>query len=224
MTTTNSGPGDNVSSRADLLPDRERGDATDRGGPSNTVNTTVEEPAYEGMRVDRYVADVLGLVTRSQLKARHAVVYLNEKPVKLSKTVTVGDAVTVVVPEPEPISLDPEPMDLDILYEDRRMLVVNKPAGLVVHPGNGHPTRTLVHGILHHVRTMRDHFGAETARPGIVHRLDKDTSGVIVIAKDTDAHEFLSRQFRDRRTEKLYLAVVHGFFRPSAGIVAGLVV
>lgn len=188
------------------------------------MHVTVEEPAHDGMRVDRYVADVLGLVTRSQLKARHALVYLNEKLVKLSKTVTVGDAVTVVVPEPEPISLEPEPMDLDILYEDHRMLVLNKPAGLVVHPGKGHPRHTLVHGVLHHVRTMRDHFGAETARPGIVHRLDKDTSGVIVIAKDTSAHELLSRQFRDRKTEKLYLAVVHGFFRPAAGTVAGSIV
>ncbi len=206
-------------------PQQGPGDTPDATGRrSTTMHVTVEEPAHDGMRVDRYVADVLGLVTRSQLKARHALVYLNEKLVKLSKAVTLGDAVTVVVPEPEPISLEPEPMDLDILYEDRRILVVNKPAGLVVHPGNGHPTHTLVHGVLHHVRTMRDHFGAETARPGIVHRLDKDTSGVIVIAKDTSAHEFLSRQFRDRSTEKLYLAVVHGYFRPAAGTVAGSIV
>ncbi|NBC29629.1 MAG: RluA family pseudouridine synthase [Spirochaetes bacterium] len=184
----------------------------------------VEEESCVGMRVDRYVADELGLATRSQLKAREAEIQINGKAVKLSKTISLGDLITVRLPAPEPISLEPEDLHLDILYEDARMIAVNKPAGLVVHPGNGHPTHTLVQGILHHVDQLDERFPGEAVRPGIVHRLDKDTSGVIIVAKDPDAHEVLSQQFRERTTDKLYFAVVHGQLPAKRGEVEGSIV
>jgi 23S rRNA pseudouridine1911/1915/1917 synthase len=184
----------------------------------------VEDEACAGMRVDRYVADELGLATRSQLKAREAEIHVNGKSAKLSKTLSVGDIVTVRLPAPEPISLEPEDLDLDILFEDERMIAVNKPAGLVVHPGNGHPKHTLVQGILHHVEHLEERFPGEVVRPGIVHRLDKDTSGVIIVAKDAEAHELLSQQFRERTTEKLYFAVVHGQLPARRGEVQGSIV
>jgi 23S rRNA pseudouridine1911/1915/1917 synthase len=173
------------------------------------------------MRVDRYVADILGAVTRSQLKARDAEILVNGKPAKLSKPVHLDDVVTLRLPPAPAVSLEPEAMHLDVLYEDERMIAVNKAAGMVVHPGHGHPTHTLIHGIMHHVAVMQERFTDEPVRPGIVHRLDKDTSGVIVLAKDPEAHEILARQFRDRTVRKLYLALVHGTLRPATGVVQG---
>lgn len=184
---------------------------------------TVDDERHEGMRVDRYVADVLGLVSRSQLKRRDAAISINGRPAKLSRSIAPGDHLSISLPPLEEISLDPEPMDLEIIYEDARMLAVNKPAGLVVHPGNGHPRHTLVHGVLAHLRTTPDQVGGDAIRPGIVHRLDKDTSGVIVVAKDPEAHEELSRQFHDRETGKLYLAVIHGRLTPSRGELRGTI-
>lgn len=184
---------------------------------------TVDDEEHVGMRVDRYVADVLGLLSRSQLKRRDAEISINGRPVKLSRSISLGDRLDISLPPVEAISLDPEPMDLEIIYEDERMLAINKPAGLVVHPGNGHPRHTLVHGVLAHLRGTPEELGGEAIRPGIVHRLDKDTSGVIVVAKDPEAHEELSRQFHDRETGKLYLAVVHGRLSPPRGELRGTI-
>jgi 23S rRNA pseudouridine1911/1915/1917 synthase len=127
---------------------------------------------------------------------------------KANTAVRPGDVVTVEVPAPAPSTLEPEDLPLPILHDDADVVVVNKPAGLVVHPGAGHPTGTLVHALLHHVQDLSG-IGGE-ARPGIVHRLDKGTSGVMVVAKNDTAHQELARQFHDREVEKEYVALVWG--------------
>ena len=193
----------------------------DEEGRITEFQVSVDDAGHAGMRVDRYVAEVLGAVTRSQLKARSAEIRVNGVSAKLAKPVQLEDIITLKLPALEAPSLEPEAMNLDVLYEDARMIAVNKPAGLVVHPGHGHPSHTLIHGIIHHVESMRERFGGEVVRPGIVHRLDKDTSGVIVVAKDPEAHEDLARQFRKRETRKLYLAIIHGAVHPPWGVVEG---
>jgi 23S rRNA pseudouridine1911/1915/1917 synthase len=127
---------------------------------------------------------------------------------KANTPVRAGDRVAVDVPPPAPTELAPEDIPLRILHDDRDIVVVDKPAGLVVHPGAGHETGTLVHALLHHVRDLSGIGG--DLRPGIVHRLDKGTSGVMVVAKHDAAHQELARQFHDREVEKEYVALVWG--------------
>jgi len=120
-----------------------------------------------------------------------------------------GEALQVTIPAPEPTELIPELVPLDIIYEDSGVLVINKPAGVVVHPSVGHSSGTLVHAILGHATDLRGVGG--TQRPGVVHRLDKDTSGLILFAKDDQAHRWLQEQFKDRKVHKSYLALTDGF-------------
>jgi len=122
--------------------------------------------------------------------------------------VKTGDRVYVCIPPPQPIEALPEPIGIDVVYEDPSLIVVNKPPGLVVHPAPGHPNGTLVNGLLNHCPDLKGIGG--DIRPGIVHRLDKDTSGLIVVAKDPVALNHLAGQFRQRRVKKTYLAVVYG--------------
>ncbi len=119
-----------------------------------------------------------------------------------------GERVAATVPPPEPSQLEAEDIPLDVLYEDERILVVNKPPGMVVHPGPGHPSGTLVHAALAHAPDVKGVGGIR--RPGVVHRLDKDTSGVILLAKDDETHQHLQRQFKERQVEKRYLTLVDG--------------
>ena len=163
------------------------------------------------LRVDRYIADHLGILKRSQMKNRNVRVLLKGKEIKLSKIVTSGDIITVEYDHLLPLNLIPEKIELNIIYEDSNSIVINKPQGMVVHPGAGNFTGTLVHGLLHHCLEMRNEFPQDDIRPGIVHRLDKDTSGVLISAKNPDALEFLSSQFRNKSTHKSYLAIVKGF-------------
>jgi 23S rRNA pseudouridine1911/1915/1917 synthase len=129
-----------------------------------------------------------------------------------------GDCISVRIPAPAPPSKHlPEPIPLDVLYEDERIVVVNKPAGLVVHPAPGHAGGTLVNALLHRCPDLSG-IGGEL-RPGIVHRLDKDTSGVLVVAKDAAAQEGLSAQFKNRSVKKTYLALVWGSFPERAGVI-----
>ena len=134
-----------------------------------------------------------------------------------SRAVAVGEVVDVAFPPPRPTALRPEDVPLSILHEDDDLLVIDKPAGMVVHPGAGAAAGTLVHALLHHCRGLSGIGGVE--RPGIVHRLDKQTSGVLVAAKNDAAHRALTRQFHDRTVEKEYAAVVWGIPRRRAGVV-----
>lgn len=176
-------------------------------------------PQAAGQRLDLFVAGAAAL-SRSQVQRLidEGRVLVAGRRRRASHRLGAGDEIRFEVPPPRPSPLVPQPIPLEILYEDADLLVLNKPAGLVVHPAPGHPSRTLVHGLLHHCPDLRG-IGGE-GRPGIVHRLDKDTSGVMVVAKTHEAHQSLSRQFKGRRVLKRYLAVVHGEMREDRGEIA----
>jgi 23S rRNA pseudouridine1911/1915/1917 synthase len=172
-----------------------------------------------GMRLDRFLAQELPRLSRSRLQAliRKGYVTLNEKKSRPREILHAGDVIRLVEPPPEKIATEPENIPLDILFEDDDLLVINKPAGMVVHPGAGNRSRTLVNALLAHCRTLSGIGGKE--RPGIVHRLDKETSGCLVVAKNDATHQGLSRQFAERTVEKIYLALVAGVMRNRRGII-----
>jgi 23S rRNA pseudouridine1911/1915/1917 synthase len=182
---------------------------------------TVGPEVKPGTRIDKYLAGLDGLCTRSQLKTALRRVAQNGKAVKVSKTVRPGDILEIEFAPPEPPRYAAQEIALDILYEDARVIALNKPRGMVVHPGNGVAGGTLVQGLLYHVRGLAQSFPGEPLRPGIVHRLDKDTSGVVVAAKDPEALEYLANQFRGRSVKKRYLAIVRGRLPEMRGIIAG---
>ncbi len=170
-----------------------------------------------GERLDRYVAQRLPELSRAQVQRLleeeavtvHGVVH------KPSYKVQPGDVIQVRIPPPVPMELTPEPIPLDIIYEDEDLVAVNKPPGQVVHPSPGHASGTLVHALLAHCDDLSGIGG--TLRPGIVHRLDKDTSGIILAAKHDAAHQHLQAQFKARQVSKVYLALVEGEVTPLRG-------
>ncbi len=170
-------------------------------------------------RLDRFLADQLPELSRSQLKILidDGRVRLGGQPVKASLRLKGGESVTVEIPPPEPAAAHPQDLPLTILYEDSRLIVVDKPAGLVVHPAAGHREGTLVNALLHHCRDLAG-IGGEL-RPGIVHRLDKDTSGVMVATKDDAAHQHLAAQFKVHSITRRYLALIHGLPTAAAGTI-----
>jgi 23S rRNA pseudouridine1911/1915/1917 synthase len=175
------------------------------------------EAADAGLRMDVFLARHLTDLSRSEIQRliRTGRVTANGRPVKASALVTTGLDARVSIPAPAAASLAPEPLPLRILYDDADLVAIDKPAGMVVHPAPGHARGTLVNALLHHVRGLSGVGGRE--RPGIVHRLDRGTSGVMVVAKHDAAHRALSRQFKDRTVAKEYVALVWG--RVSAGQV-----
>ncbi len=181
----------------------------------------VEGVPPEGERLDRYLTRTIKGITRSQIKERADHIEVNGVVARLSHRVHGGDRVYCAIGPVERVDLVAEDVDFDILWETDLALVVNKPAGLVVHPGAGNTHNTLVNGLLRHIEGLAGTFGKETLRPGIVHRLDKDTSGVMAVAKTPLAHEQMARQFRDRRVRKMYLSICSGIPRPRAGSVSG---
>ena len=163
-----------------------------------------------GQRLDYFLAGSSTGLTRSQLRRliESGSVLLNSRPVKPSQKVKRGDHVSLVVPPPRRLDVAAQWMPLEVVYQDGDLVVINKPAGLSVHPGPGHPDRTLVNGLL---ALCPDIEGIGNAiRPGIVHRLDKDTSGLMTVAKNHQAHQSLSAQIKDRLVVKGYLALVTG--------------
>lgn len=172
-----------------------------------------------GRRLDHYLAETRGDVSRARWQnlIRDGQVRVNGKTVKPNQALRGGDEIVCTIPAPVALETRPEDIPLDILYEDADLLVLNKPAGLVVHPSPGHDSGTLVNALLHHCRDLAGIGGA--LRPGIVHRLDRDTSGCLVVAKNELTSQALTDQFRDRRVAKTYLALVWGTPRPAAGTV-----
>ena len=174
--------------------------------------------ATDSPRADRYIAERLGILTRSQLKARKACIEVGGRPVKLSRPLLDGERLVVSWTEEPSPDLAAENLPLDILYEDDRVIVVNKAQGMVAHPGAGNRNGTLANAILGHLAAKARSStaeggqtgGASPLRGGIVHRLDKDTSGVIIVAKEAETQAFLAAQFKDRTTRKEYLAVTSG--------------
>lgn len=175
--------------------------------------------ANSGLRLDIFVVDSISSLTRQRVQSlvQDGVVLVNGFNRKSSYRLTEGDMVTVEVPEPVPVSLVPENIPLHILGEDKDIIVIVKPPGLVVHPAAGNFEHTLVHGLLYHCHDLSG-IGGEL-RPGIVHRLDKYTSGVMVAAKNDMAHQSLVDQFRERRVEKIYHAIVAGTFADAQGVI-----
>lgn len=176
-----------------------------------------------GERLDLFLVRSLRDLTRSQIKRliTSGFVLVNGERAKAGVLLRTGDLVDVSIPPSPPCQLQPEVVRFDVLYEDPWVLVLNKPAGLVVHPGPGHPSGTLVHGLLAHCPAIETVGGRE--RAGLVHRLDKDTSGVMIVAKTPEAHLALSRQFKEHTAHKDYIALVHGTpERPSGSISSPL--
>jgi len=164
----------------------------------------------EGIRLDRFLASVLPEHSRSQIQRliKEGLIQVAGRETKANQPVKPGQAISIEIPEPVDPAPQPEALPLPILYQDEDLIVVDKPAGMVVHPAAGHASGTLVNALLHHVDDLSG-IGGEK-RPGIVHRLDRGTSGLMVVAKHDTAHEELSRQFHDREVEKEYFALVWG--------------
>ncbi|MGE0359558.1 MAG: RluA family pseudouridine synthase [Vicinamibacterales bacterium] len=176
-----------------------------------SVDTFEVLPEHEGLRLDKFLAGEIPNHSRAQVQRLidgGCVSLPRVAHAKANTPVRAGDRIAVEVPEAAPSALVAEDLPLEILYDDGDIVVVNKPAGLVVHPGAGHASGTLVHALLHHVSDLSGIGGEQ--RPGIVHRLDKGTSGVMVVAKHDQAHQELARQFHDREVEKEYVALVWG--------------
>lgn len=175
---------------------------------------TVSQDSECGQRLDRFLAEQAPDLSRSRLQAliREGAVTLNGAPAKPKQALALGDRIILIIPEPSLAEAQPEEIPLEILFEDEELLVLNKSSGLVVHPAAGNLTGTLVNALLHHCQGRLASIGG-VERPGIVHRLDKDTSGCLVVAKTDSTHLGLSQQFSDRRVSKFYLAVVRG--RPA---------
>jgi 23S rRNA pseudouridine1911/1915/1917 synthase len=172
-----------------------------------------------GARLDRFLATVPGLGTRSQVKqlVDAARVVVDGVVRKAGFVLRRGMTVTVDVPAPSPLTVEAEPLPLVVLYEDAAVIAIDKPAGMAVHPAPGTRRGTVVNALLHRLAGIAG-VGAEE-RPGIVHRLDKDTSGVLLVARTTEALEALARQFRARSVEKRYVALVHGTVRGEGGVI-----
>lgn len=185
---------------------------------SGTLRLTVE-PRAHGWRVDHYLARLFPNFSRAQFqKAIEASgVEVNGLPVKMSRRLHVNDIVVVRLPERPDETLQPEAIPLDILFEDEHLVVINKQAGLITHPGKGNYGGTLANALQYHFNSLSDAAGR--FRPGIVHRLDRDTSGVIVVAKNNQVHHHLSAQFEERTVTKEYRAIVWGELVQDRGVI-----
>jgi len=187
--------------------------------PSGTEVLTIEKSIPSG-RLDSYLRTRFPEVSRGtfQRLIEEGQVHVNGRTVKPTHTPRSGETVEITWPEARPAEAQPEEMPLDILYEDDRLLVLNKAPGVVVHPAAGHEEHTLVNALLHHCQGELSGIGG-VARPGIVHRLDKDTSGCLVVAKNDETHLALSAQFASRKVQKTYLALVCGEIQRDSGTI-----
>ncbi len=180
------------------------------------LQITAEE---NGTRLDSYLAEQLEGISRSYIQKLIAdgLVQVNQKQVKANYKIKTNDQLLVEIPEAAPVDIQPEPMDLDIVYEDSDLLIINKPVGLVVHPAHGHYSGTLVNGLLAHCTDLSGINGK--MRPGIVHRIDKDTSGLLMIAKNDLAHQHLAEQLKEHSIKRAYYALVQGVISEPAGLI-----
>lgn len=177
------------------------------------------EAEYNNVRIDKVLTELNEDTSRSQIQSwiKDGYVLVNGKQVKTNYKCQTNDVIEWSIPEIKPLEIEPENILLDIVYEDEHLLVVNKPKGMVVHPSPGHESGTLVHALLYHCDDLSGINGVE--RPGIVHRIDKDTSGLLVVAKNDKAHIGLSEQFANREVERKYVALVHGEIPHETGMI-----
>ncbi|GAB4423297.1 MAG: RluA family pseudouridine synthase [Thermodesulfovibrionales bacterium] len=180
------------------------------------IEKIVVQISEEGQRLDTFLAKKTG-ITRSQIQRLidKGYVLVNSTPVSQSYRIKAKDVITLRMPEKEAEGLVPEPIPIEILYRDKYLVVVNKPAGMVVYPAAGHARGTLMNAIAYHIGKLASVGGP--LRPGVVHRLDKDTSGVMVIALDDDAYYALVEQFRQRTISKRYIALIYGDLKEDKG-------
>ncbi|EJN93736.1 RluA family pseudouridine synthase [Streptococcus ratti] len=171
-----------------------------------------------GTRLDKALADLTEL-SRSQAseQIKAGLVLVNGRAQKSKYAVKAGDIVTYELPQEEILDCPPQDLPLDIIYEDADVAVVNKPQGMVVHPSAGHPSGTLVNALLFHIKDLSTINGV--VRPGIVHRIDKDTSGLLMIAKNDRAHQFLADELKEKKSLRQYLAIVHGNLPNDRGVI-----
>jgi len=174
-----------------------------------------------GFRLDKFLAENISVLSRSQIQEmiKNGLVLVDDCKVKSSLRLEGTETISYTIPESRDISptLIPQDMQLDIIYEDESLVIINKPAGLTVHPGAGQPDGTLVNGLLYHFQSLSNLNG--DFRPGIVHRLDADTTGIIVIAKNNAAHRKLSAQFEARQIKKIYAGITWGAWDNPAGVI-----
>ena len=184
---------------------------------NRTDNFTVEK-SLPGERLDVFLRTKFPAASRGALQRliEQGHIRVNGQPAKPTHSPRAGEEIEIHWPDARPAEAQPEEMPLDILFEDESLLVLNKPAGLVVHPAAGHEEHTLVNALLHHCKGSLSGIGG-VARPGIVHRLDKETSGCLVVAKNDGTHLALSKQFAERRVEKIYNAIVCGELARDSG-------
>lgn len=195
-------------------------DGTDDDRPEVTVYDLRSAPNASRVRLDRFITRSVENASRSkvqQLIEAGGVEINGQVVTKAGRIVAPGDRVICTVPKPPPPEVQAEDLPLDIVYEDDAVIVVNKPAGMVTHPAYGNYTGTLVNGLLFHTEQLSRERGDD--RPGIMHRLDKDTSGLLLVAKTAQAHQFLARQFADHSIDREYQAIAWGRFDPPQGIV-----
>lgn len=172
------------------------------------------------MRLDKYLSEQFPEQTRSYLQKliKDGEVTVNGKNVKTGYQLSKGDEVCVNIPEPKELDVEPQKMDLDIVYEDEDVILINKPKGMVVHPAPGHTTDTLVNGLLYH---CKDHLSGinGVARPGIVHRIDRDTTGILIVCKNDMSHNSIAAQLKEHSINRRYRALVHGNIKEDTGTV-----
>ena len=174
------------------------------------------------MRLDKYLAEQFPEQTRSYLQKliKDGEVTVNGKNVKTGYQLSKGDEVSVNIPEPKELDVEPQKMDLDIVYEDDDVILVNKPKGMVVHPAPGHTTDTLVNGLLYHCKDNLSGING-VARPGIVHRIDRDTTGILIVCKNDMSHNSIAAQLKEHSINRRYRALVHGNLKDDTGTVEG---
>ena len=176
------------------------------------------------MRLDKYLAEQFPEQTRSYLQKliKDGEVLVNGKNVKTGYQLSKGDEVSVNIPEPKELDVEPQKMDLDIVYEDDDVILINKPKGMVVHPAPGHTTDTLVNGLLYHCKDNLSGING-VARPGIVHRIDRDTTGILIVCKNDMSHNSIAAQLKEHSINRRYRALVHGNLKEDTGTVEGAI-
>ena len=176
----------------------------------------------EQMRLDKYLADQFPEQTRSYLQKliKDGEALVNGRTVKTGYSLCQKDQVTVHIPEPKELDVEPQKMDLEIVYEDEDVILINKPKGMVVHPAPGHTTDTLVNGLLYHCKDQLSGING-VARPGIVHRIDRDTTGILIVCKNDMAHNCIAEQLKEHSITRRYRALVHGNLKNDRGTVEG---
>ena len=174
------------------------------------------------MRLDKYLAEQFPEQTRSYLQKliKDGEITVNGKNVKTGYQLSKGDEVSVNIPEPKELDVEPQKMDLDIVYEDEDVILINKPKGMVVHPAPGHTTDTLVNGLLYHCKDNLSGING-VARPGIVHRIDRDTTGILIVCKNDMSHNSIAAQLKEHSINRRYRALVHGNLKDDTGTVEG---